>query len=68
MLPPDYLNAHEKTVLYSQQKFSKFINSNVMENGPFTPAKVFKHGIQIFHSKTKVGVDVSTQALVILRS
>lgn len=68
VVPPSYFTAHQKAIRYSQHKFSNCINSHVMTSGPFPPVKVLKHDIQIFYSKTKGGVDGSTQARTFLRS
>lgn len=42
------------------------IDPHVKQKGPFPPLKIFKHGSQIIYSKTKGGLDGSTQARSIL--
>lgn len=41
--------------------FWKVVEKHVGEEGPFVPFKLFKHGSQIFYSKTKCGVDIAIE-------
>jgi hypothetical protein len=62
-------DSHLTKLLKSRLPFWKLVNSYVLEKGPFyPPLKLFLHGVQTLYSKTKGGVDGSTQDRSIIRS
>lgn len=67
-LPEGIEDNQTKYVLENPLDFWKLLNRRVMMEGPFLPLKLFKHATQSFYSKTKGGVDGSTQQRAILRS
>lgn len=58
---PTIVNSKDQRVALEKHSFWKLMNDYLHQNGPFDPLKLFKHESQNFYSRTKGGVDGSTQ-------
>ncbi|PXF43106.1 hypothetical protein BWQ96_07140 [Gracilariopsis chorda] len=65
---PSFSDTETTKVLQSRFQFWSLVNNYVTQNDAFPPLKLFKHASQSLYSRTKGGVDGSTQARAILRS
>lgn len=65
---PAFISTAHKSLINGRRPFIQAVNAYVEERGPFPPLKLFKHGSQMFYSRTKGGVDGSAQQRAILRS
>jgi hypothetical protein len=65
---PEFYLSDTKKKLLSKLHFWKIVNIHILEHGALLPVKRFKHGTQLFYSKTKEGVDGETQARALLRA
>lgn len=65
---PSFVGRELRTVIQSRLQLWKLVNKRVLEQFPFRPLKLIKHGCQSWYSATKCGVDQTAQARAVLRS
>lgn len=65
---PSFVKGAVRRIIKTHLPLWKLVTNRVTGEAPFPPLKLFKHGVQLFYSKTKCGVDGSAQARAVLRS
>lgn len=63
---PVFCSSEDKLKVMNRFPFWKMINLKVKKEGPLAPVNLFKKGFQTLYSKTKRGVEISTQAQLII--
>ena len=58
---PSFVTGEDKEIISSHLRFWKMVNSHIKENGPSKPVLLYRHAAQALYSKTKGGLDGSSE-------